>query len=75
MTDLEHDDASIIMNLIKDAVGPLADSVALSVGEFLAFIETGIIGKRLDSLQDPLEVLGDGFLDQKPISCHALSGL
>jgi len=46
MTDLERNDASIIMNLIKDAVGPLADSVALSVGEFLGVEGSGLASQH-----------------------------
>ncbi len=84
MTNLDYnDDTNVILNLIEDTIGALADSVALLVGEFLALIGTGIISKHLDSLQDSpnvllrdgAEVLRNGLLEQKSISCHVPSSL
>jgi len=84
VADLDHDDGTnVILNLIEDTIGALADSVALLVGEFLALIGTEIISKHLDSLQDSpnvllrdgAEVLRNGLLEQKSISCHVPSSL
>jgi len=83
-TNLNHnDDAGIILNLVNDAVGTLANSVALLIREFLAPVQARVHSKRLDPLQDSpnvllwdgAEVSCDGLLEQKPISCHALSSL
>jgi len=84
MTNLDHnDEEGIILNLVNDAVGTLADSVALLIREFLAPVGARVHSKRLDPLQDlPNVLLGngaevprDGLLEQKPISFHALSSL
>ena len=71
VTNLDHnDDKGIILNLVNDAVGTLADSVALLIREFLAPVGARVHSKRLDSLQDsPNVLLWNGI----EISCDGLS--
>ena len=84
VANLDHNNyAGIILNLVNDAVGTLPNSVALLIREFLASVGARVHSKRLDAIQDSpnillwngVEVSRDGPLEQKTISCHALSTL
>jgi len=52
--DLDHgDDAGVILDFVDDAVVTLTDPVTLPIGQLLAPLRAGIVGKPLDPLQDP----------------------
>jgi len=84
VTNLDHnDDAGVILNLVDDAVQALANSISRLARKFLASIWAGIHRKGLDPFEDSpnvllwdsTEIFRNGLLEQKPISCHALSSL
>ena len=84
VTNLDHnDDAGVILNLVDDAVQALANSISRLASKLLASIWAGIHRKGLDPFEDSpnvllwdsTEIFRNGLLEQKPISCHALSSL
>lgn len=83
MSDFDdNDDENIVLDPIDDSIPSLPHAIALLARELLAFDTSQFFGQCFDSFQDALNVLlwdraqipGYRLLEQKPISCHALSG-